>query len=227
MVSVVETAAAPHSHRCPAKGTREPRSRLHSPGSESPPPARVHGIARLFSEPAGDKSLIQRYVFPDGELPPIADVVGAFQAAGLEARDVESLREHYALTLRRWLGNLHADRAAMAADAGEERTRVWELYMAGSALAFEDADISVFQVLAARPGAPHGLPLLREAAFAPADERRPGRALSAERPGRQAGRTASASSSVTEWPPMRSSRSGRAYASGSATTSMRFSMSRS
>ena len=63
-----------------------------------------HGIARLFSEPSGDKSLIQRYVFPDGELPPIADVVGAFQAAGLEARDVESLREHYVLTLRRGWG---------------------------------------------------------------------------------------------------------------------------
>jgi cyclopropane-fatty-acyl-phospholipid synthase len=129
-----------------------------------------HGIARLFSEPAGDKSLIQRYVFPDGELPPVADVVGAFQAAGLEARDVESLREHYALTLRRWLGNLHAERAAMAAEAGEERTRVWELYMAGSALAFEDGDISVFQVLASHPGAPHGLPLLRETAIAHADE---------------------------------------------------------
>ena len=47
---------------------------------------------------------------------------------------------------------------------------MWELYLAGSALAFEDADISVFQVLAARPGAPHGLPLLREAAFVPAND---------------------------------------------------------
>jgi cyclopropane fatty-acyl-phospholipid synthase-like methyltransferase len=120
-----------------------------------------HGIARLFSEPAGDKSLIQRYVFPDGELPPLAEVVGAPQAAGLETRDVESLREHYALTLRRWLANLHAERAAMTADAGEERVRIWELYLAGSALAFEGGDISVFQVLAARPGGEHGLPLVR------------------------------------------------------------------
>jgi cyclopropane-fatty-acyl-phospholipid synthase len=120
-----------------------------------------HGIARLFSAPAGDKSLIQRYVFPDGELPPLAEVVGALQAAGLEIRDVESLREHYALTLRRWLANLDADRAAMTAEAGEERVRIWELYMAGSALAFEDGDISVFQVLAARPGGEHGLPLVR------------------------------------------------------------------
>jgi cyclopropane-fatty-acyl-phospholipid synthase len=122
-----------------------------------------HGIARLFSEPAGKKSLIQRYVFPDGELPALAAVIGALQAAGLEARDVESLREHYARTLHRWLGNLHADRDAMTAEVGEERMRVWELYMAGSALAFDDGDISVFQVLAARPGGPHGLPLTRAA----------------------------------------------------------------
>ena len=61
-----------------------------------------------------------------------------------------------------WLGNLNDARGEMAADVGEERMRVWELYLAGSALAFEDGDISVFQVLAARPGAPHGLPLTRE-----------------------------------------------------------------
>jgi cyclopropane-fatty-acyl-phospholipid synthase len=111
-----------------------------------------HGIARLFSEPAGDKSLIQRYVFPDGELPPLARVLGALQGAGLEARDVESLREHYVLTLRAWLANLAAERDAMTAEVGEERMRVWRLYMSGSALAFADGDISVFQVLAARPG---------------------------------------------------------------------------
>jgi cyclopropane-fatty-acyl-phospholipid synthase len=137
-----------------------------------------HGIARLFSQPAGEKSLIQRYVFPDGELAPLADVIASLQEAGLEARDVESLREQYVLTLRRWLANLHAARDPMAADAGEERVRIWELYMAGSALAFEDGDISVFQVLAARPGGPHGLPLVREAAAAAAATTADGIALS-------------------------------------------------
>ena len=121
-----------------------------------------HGIARLFSEPAGDKSLIQRYVFPDGELPPLARVLGALQGAGLEARDVESLREHYVLTLRAWLANLASERDAMTAEVGAERMRVWQLYMSGSALAFADGDISVFQVLAARPGRAHHLPMIRD-----------------------------------------------------------------
>jgi cyclopropane-fatty-acyl-phospholipid synthase len=120
-----------------------------------------HGIAQLFSTPAGEKSLIQRYVFPDGELPPLAHVVGALQGAGLEPRDVESLREHYTLTLKAWTANLGARRDAIVAEIGDERERVWRLYLLGSLLAFADADISVFQVLAARSGAPHGLPLVR------------------------------------------------------------------
>jgi cyclopropane-fatty-acyl-phospholipid synthase len=135
-----------------------------------------HGIARLFSEPAGEKSLIQRYVFPDGELPPLGRVLGALQGAGLETRDVESLREHYALTLRRWIGNLAAEREAMTAEVGEERMRVWELYMSGSALAFEDGEISVFQVLAAQRGDAHGLPLVRDGRAWSADAQPGGRA---------------------------------------------------
>jgi cyclopropane-fatty-acyl-phospholipid synthase len=122
-----------------------------------------HGIAQLFSTPAGEKSLIQRYVFPDGELPPLDHVLGALQGAGLEPRDVESLREHYTLTLSAWLANLGAERAAIHAEVGAERERVWRLYLLGSMLAFADADISVFQVLASRGGAPHGLPLVRAA----------------------------------------------------------------
>ena len=122
-----------------------------------------HGIARMFSDPAGAKSLIQRYVFPDGELPRLADVVTALQGGGLEPRDVESLREHYGLTLRRWLANLEHEHDAVVAEVGVERERVWRLYMLGSALAFEDGDISVFQILAGRPGGPLGLPLVREA----------------------------------------------------------------
>ena len=47
-----------------------------------------------------------------------------------------------------------------------ERERVWRLYMLGSALAFEAGDISVLQVVAARPGAPHELPLVRDFAIA-------------------------------------------------------------
>ena len=120
-----------------------------------------HGISRLGSKPAGDKSLIQRYVFPDGELQPVADIIAALQRVGLETRDVESLREHYALTLRRWLANLNAHNDAIVAEIGIERQRIWQLYMTGSALAFEDGDITIYQVLATPYHNPHALPLIR------------------------------------------------------------------
>ncbi len=121
-----------------------------------------HGITRLFSaHPAGPKSLIQRYVFPDGEILPLEQMLGPLRDAGLEARDVESMREHYALTLWRWVDNLAAERDAVIAEVGVERMRVWDLYMTGSALAFEDGDIDIYQTLLAKPGADPGLGLVR------------------------------------------------------------------
>ncbi|MEU6528011.1 cyclopropane-fatty-acyl-phospholipid synthase family protein [Streptomyces sp. NPDC046928] len=93
---------------------------------------------------------IDAYVFPDGELQPIGVTVAQLERAGFEVRDVESLREHYALTLRRWVANLedHWDRAVRLTGPG--RARVWRLYMAASALAFERNRIGVNQVLAVR-----------------------------------------------------------------------------
>jgi cyclopropane-fatty-acyl-phospholipid synthase len=78
-------------------------------------------------------------------------MVEALEAAGFEVRDVESLREHYALTLQAWVANLEAnwDQAAAASSAG--RARIWRLYMAGSALAFTANRIGINQVLAVKP----------------------------------------------------------------------------
>jgi cyclopropane-fatty-acyl-phospholipid synthase len=120
-----------------------------------------HGIVRLAPAPRRRDTFIWRYVFPDGELHPSGSVVESMERAGLELRDAESLREHYALTLRRWVANLTAHREEAVAAAGEERERIWRLYMTGSALAFERGDISVQQLLAAAPGAEAGLPLAR------------------------------------------------------------------
>ena len=128
-----------------------------------------HGIVRAQPRLWDKHSFIARYVFPDGELHPVGAVVDAMKGAGLEIRDDEALREHYALTLRRWVANLAANREAAIAEAGTERERVWRLYMTGSAVAFEAGDISVHQVLAAKPGAPHELPLAREALLAAVD----------------------------------------------------------
>jgi cyclopropane-fatty-acyl-phospholipid synthase len=120
-----------------------------------------HGIARTGAGERSQRSFISRYVFPDGELQTVAAVAAAIERARLEVRDDESLREHYALTLRRWLANLTRNRAGVIAETGEDRERIWRLYMTGSALSFERGEISVHQMLAAAPGAPHGLPLTR------------------------------------------------------------------
>ncbi|MFH7599121.1 cyclopropane-fatty-acyl-phospholipid synthase family protein [Streptomyces racemochromogenes] len=94
---------------------------------------------------------IDAYVFPDGELSPIGSTVGELEKAGFEVRDVEALREHYALTLRAWVARLeeHWDEAVRLTSPG--RARVWLLYMAASALGFEHARLGVNQVLAVKP----------------------------------------------------------------------------
>ncbi|MER6960527.1 cyclopropane-fatty-acyl-phospholipid synthase family protein [Streptomyces sp. NPDC000618] len=112
-----------------------------------------HQIARRphQDESAYDlDSFIDAYVFPDGELAPVGTTVGHLERAGFEVRDVESIREHYALTLRRWVARLEADWRRAVQLAGPGRARVWRLYMAASALAFEHNRLGVNQVLAVR-----------------------------------------------------------------------------
>ncbi|MEY9872243.1 cyclopropane-fatty-acyl-phospholipid synthase [Streptacidiphilus sp. MAP12-33] len=127
-----------------------------------------HQIARppgTGGKPYRLSPFIAAYVFPDGELAPIGSTVAALEEAGFEVRDVESLREHYALTLRRWVANLQEDWTQGVKQAGLGRARVWRLYMAASALAFEENRIGVNQVLAVRTGpeGASGLPLSRGA----------------------------------------------------------------
>ncbi|MFD7242515.1 class I SAM-dependent methyltransferase [Streptomyces massasporeus] len=123
-----------------------------------------HQIAR---RPQGDETtysvdaFIDSYVFPDGELQPIGATVAQLERAGFEVRDVEAIREHYALTLRHWVERLEADWQRAVQLAGPGRARVWRLYMAASALAFERNRIGVNQVLAVRTPEPgtSGMPL--------------------------------------------------------------------
>jgi cyclopropane-fatty-acyl-phospholipid synthase len=123
-----------------------------------------HQIAR---RPQRDEStyhvdaFIDAYVFPDGELAPVGTTVTQLERAGFEVRDVESIREHYALTLRRWVARLEADWPRAVQLAGPGRARVWRLYMAASALGFERNHIGVNQVLAVRTpdDGTSGLPL--------------------------------------------------------------------
>ena len=123
----------------------EPRGRLLN-----------HAISSVGGSHIGSRSFIGRYVFPDGELVDVGQVVVAMEEAGIEVRDVESLREHYSKTLHAWVGNLERNWEAAVAEVGVRRARVWQLYMAASANGFDDGGISVHQVLGVVPEARRG-----------------------------------------------------------------------
>jgi cyclopropane-fatty-acyl-phospholipid synthase len=109
-----------------------------------------HGICRPAGqrERLNSRGFLHRYVFPDGELMEVGKVVSAIQGQGLEVRHSEGLREHYALTLRQWVANLEANWDDAVSEVGAPRARIWRLYMAGSALAFEAGQTQIHQVLA-------------------------------------------------------------------------------
>jgi cyclopropane-fatty-acyl-phospholipid synthase len=107
----------------------------------------AHGRGRAATKA---NAFIDRYVFPDGELHELGTVVSAMQHAGFEVRHVESFREHYALTLRRWVANLEAAWEQAVEEVGSARARVWRLYLAGSALAFEADRTQIHQALATK-----------------------------------------------------------------------------
>jgi cyclopropane-fatty-acyl-phospholipid synthase len=107
-----------------------------------------HQISAIHPEPRGkDRTFIDAYVFPDGELAPLGTTVALLEESGFEVRDVQTLREHYALTLRAWVTNLEAQWSEAVELTSPGRARVWRLYMAASALAFEQGRIGVNQVL--------------------------------------------------------------------------------
>ena len=113
-------------------------------------------------------AFIDTYVFPDGKLTAAHDVIAAAEGAGFEVRDVESLREHYAMTLRHWVRTLEEKSSDATALVGVHHFRIWRLYMAASANAFAKANINIIQTLLAKPDGhgKSGIPLTREDIYA-------------------------------------------------------------
>jgi len=123
-----------------------------------------HGIASRVSDPyVRGPSFSDSYVFPDGETLPIHVTLRSAEEAGFEVRDVESLREHYALTLRHWVRRLEAGHGEALRYVDEPTYRVWRLYLSGSAHGFTTGRLNVFQALLSLPdaGGASGLPLTR------------------------------------------------------------------
>jgi cyclopropane-fatty-acyl-phospholipid synthase len=103
------------------------------------------------------------YVFPDGELVPIAAMLDAAEKSGFEVRDVENLREHYVLTLHHWLRRLEANAEEARRLTDEVKYRIWRLYLAGSAHYFRTGKLDVYQILLVKnDNGKNSLPLMRE-----------------------------------------------------------------
>lgn len=114
-----------------------------------------HGITSATKFPQGLGSdigeFINRYVFPGGELVHVSQVLAEMAAVQLETLDVESLRPHYAKTLSHWVSRLEENYQEAKRLVGEQKFRVWRIYMAGSAHAFERGWMSIYQILCAKP----------------------------------------------------------------------------
>lgn len=110
-----------------------------------------HGITSTDPEsrdsPMGGGDFIDRYVFPQGELPHISLALKTLQQGGLEALDVENLRRHYARTLEIWAQNYEDNSTAIRSVVDEKRYRIWRVYLAGCAHAFEVDDVSIYQIV--------------------------------------------------------------------------------
>lgn len=118
---------------------------------------------------------IDKYVFPDARLVPLASVIRSAESVGFEVRDVESLREHYMMTLRAWLRGLERRKADAIRLVGERTYRIWRLYMSAGAYGFRTAGINIVQTLLAKPDSEgrSDLPLTREDLYLPDAQKHP------------------------------------------------------
>ncbi len=120
-----------------------------------------HCITEARTPKRGLDTFIGRYIFPDGELHHVGNLIRIMNDAGFEIRHDENFREHYARTLAAWGANLEANWDAAVDEVGIGRARVWRLYMAACRLGFERDNIQLHQILGERahPDGRSGFPL--------------------------------------------------------------------
>ncbi|MGB3859674.1 MAG: cyclopropane-fatty-acyl-phospholipid synthase family protein [Ornithinimicrobium sp.] len=139
--------------------------RLAAPGAM----VLIQAMSRPGRHPGGGP-FIESFIAPDMSMRPLGQTVSLLERAGLEVRDVHAMREHYVWTVRAWEKRFYAKRKQLVALVGEEVCRVWELYLAGGALTFEQGRMGVDQILMVRPLADgnSGLPPARPASWSTA-----------------------------------------------------------
>lgn len=100
----------------------------------------------------GGGEFIDKYVFPDGELPHIGLTLESMQRGGLEAYDVENLRRHYARTLAIWSDNFEENAQVARALVDDEKFRIWRVYLAGCSYAFAHDNVAIYQIVGRKAG---------------------------------------------------------------------------
>ena len=134
-----------------------------------------HGITHDVEgwEKTSSTEFINRYVFPDGQLDTVSNIQRLMENARFEIADVESLRPHYALTLRNWVARLERCHSKALNYVSESTWRIWRLYMAASALEFESGALGIYQILASkRIDGSASLPLTRQHLYPVRDRER-------------------------------------------------------
>ena len=116
-----------------------------------------HAISRRAPKPSllgrrlrPEQKAIAKYIFPGGALDDIGHSITAMERAGFEVHDVEGWREHYARTCKLWCERLTAEKDKAIALVGEEKYRIWVVYLAGCSLAFQRGSARIFQTLATK-----------------------------------------------------------------------------
>jgi cyclopropane-fatty-acyl-phospholipid synthase len=105
----------------------------------------LHTIGKL-GRPSPPDPFTDKYIFPGYHLPALSQMLEGSEAVRLIANDVETLRLHYAYTLRAWLERTRAARAKIEAMYDERFYRLWEFYLAGGIVMFENGGGCVYQV---------------------------------------------------------------------------------
>ena len=111
-----------------------------------------------------ERKFLLKYIFPGSELIPVGMTTDFLEQTGFEVNDVESWRDHYAITLRHWCKNLSANKERAIELVGAERYRLWVAYLAGGSAGFTAGSIKIFQVVASKKASKgvSGMPPTRE-----------------------------------------------------------------
>jgi cyclopropane-fatty-acyl-phospholipid synthase len=119
----------------------------------------LHTIGR-FGKPGSTDAFTRKYIFPGGYIPALSETLASSEKAKLIASDVETLRLHYAMTLREWYKRVHANRDAIIAQYDARFYRMWTFYLAGATAAFESGGMGNYQIQFTRDR--RALPITRD-----------------------------------------------------------------